>query len=387
MFDRQLNISKSNSFFLFGSRGTGKSTLVKGLFPPTSIEYINLLLEKEYYALSQNPDSLIERINALPPTIEWVILDEVQRVPPLLNVVHILIEEKRIKFALTGSSARKLKRGGANLLAGRAFLYELFPLTFQELGSQFDLQSALAWGTLPKLFNLQSDQEKELYLETYVETYLKEEIIAEQLVRKTVPFRRFLDIAVQMNTKLLNYSKISRDVGVSADTIQEYFSILEDTHLGFRMLPYHRSLRKRQVEAPKFYFFDRGIVRALERLPGVPVTPQTSSFGQAFEHLVILEFIRINHYLRSRCEFSFLRTKDGAEIDLIVERPGEKDPILVEIKSSELVRAEDANTIRAFLKDLPKSKAYCLSRDKVSKQIEGVSFLHWRDGIIEILKA
>ncbi len=201
-----------------------------------------------------------------------MLLDEIQKVPKLLDEVHRLIEEKTDKiFILTGSSARKLKHGGANLLAGRAFVYHLFTLSCFELKEKFDLEKALHWGTLPKIFSLDGDSEKSEFLRSYADTYLKEEIWNEQVVRKLQPFRRFLEVAAQCNGKIINYANIARDVGVDDKTIKEYFCILEDTMIGFFLEPFRNSFRKRLVEKPKFYFFDTGIVRSLSRRLSVPL--------------------------------------------------------------------------------------------------------------------
>ena len=352
-------------------------------FSEKAFLWIDLLKQDEYFALSQRPDSLLERLTAAESN-SLVVIDEVQRVPELLNLVHLLIEERGIKFILSGSSSRKLKRGDANLLAGRALYYELFPLTSVELGQDFNLRSALEWGTLPSLACLKEKQEKIEYLESYVEVYLREEVVAEQLVRKLPPFRRFLDIAAQMNTKIINYSKIGRETGVSSDTIKQYFSILEETHLGFLLPAYHRSIRKQQTQAPKFYFFDCGLPRAILRTNEAPLNESTSLFGDTFEQFVVLELVRLNSYFRKRARFSYLRTKDNAEIDLIVDLPGQ-EVVLVEIKSSNNISPIDLTTVRDFHLELG-SRAYCLSRDPVEKVINGVKVVPWSKGIQEILE-
>lgn len=202
-----------------------------------------------------------------------------------------------------------------------------------ELGANFDLNTALNWGTLPSLATIVEKQEKIEYLDAYVEIYLREEIVAEQLIRRLPPFRKFLDVAAQMNSKIVNYSKIGREVGVTPDTIKQYFSILEETHLGLLLPAYHQSIRKQQTQAPKFYFFDCGVPRAILHTNEALLNESTSLFGDTFEQFVVLELIRLNSYLRKRARFSYLRTKDNAEIDLIVELPT-KELQLIEIKSS-----------------------------------------------------
>lgn len=383
MYDRLCNLPESNSFFLFGARGVGKSTLISTRLGSEIKLAINLLRDDEFAPLADRPDSLIERVTPLAPG-DLVFIDEIQRVPALLNIVHLLIEERGLKFAMTGSSSRKLKRGGANLLAGRASLRELFPLTHVEYGAEFDLSSALRWGGLPTLLQRSADEDRADYLTSYVNTYLREEIIAEQLVRKLPPFRRFLDIAAQMNTKILNYTAIGREIGVASDTIKQYLSVLVETHVGVLLESYHRSIRKRQTQAPKFYFFDCGIPRAIQRLPGAPLAERTSAFGDTFEQFIILEIHRLCSYMNKRAEFYYLRTKDDAEIDLIIEFPGQA-PVLVEIKSSRTITREHLTTLNKFAADIPNSGVFCLSQDAISKKIGAVDALHWKQGIKQIV--
>jgi predicted AAA+ superfamily ATPase len=220
--------------------------------------YIDLLDLATEDLFRTHPEELRQQILAK-KDCDWVVIDEVQKLPRLLDTVHQLIEEKRAKFILSGSSARKLKRGSANLLAWRAFVYHLHPLTSVEYGATFSLQEVLEWGALPKLLEFQNASDKIEFLRAYALTYLKEEIQVEQLVRNLDPFRQFLEIAAQSNGQIVNYSKIARDVGVDTTTVQNYFSILEDTLIGFHLPAYHRSIRKRQRESPKFYLFDPGV--------------------------------------------------------------------------------------------------------------------------------
>lgn len=253
MIDRAINLSKSRSFFLFGARGTGKTSLLQQEFVGhPGVLYIDLLKPSEEDLYRLYPETLAHQIEA--ETFEWVIVDEIQKLPKLLDLVHHAIVNKRQKFILTGSSARKLKRGAANLLAGRASVYHLYPFTARELGDDFDLQTALEWGLLPEVWNLKQAGDRAETLYAYALTYLKEEVQAEQFVRKLDPFRKFLEVAAQSNGKIVNFSKIGNDVGVDTTTVQNYFSILEDTLLGFILPSYHKSVRKRQREAPKFYF-------------------------------------------------------------------------------------------------------------------------------------
>ena len=387
MIHRIVKPLESNSFFLFGARGTGKSTFLKDYFASEKVLWIDLLdpLQEEQYAL--HPNSLKEEIAQQEPP--WVVIDEIQKVPKLLDVVHQLIEnsKKKVLFALTGSSARKLKRGAANLLAGRAFMNHLFPLTAVEFGSHFNLMEVLRWGTLPKITQLSTDEEKTAFLKTYALTYLKEEVWAEHVVRRLDPFRKFLEVAAQTSGELVNYTNIARDVGADTKTVQSYFQILEDTLVGFSLNPYHRSIRKQQHQAPKFYFFDIGVKRALDHTLSQEIVPNTYGFGKTFEHFVILEAHRLNEYYQKDFQFYYLQTKDGAEIDLIVERPG-KPIALIEIKSTERVDERDAKTIELFLKDFPNKfgppQGFCFSRDPKPKKIGNVQALPWEMGLKEI---
>ena len=383
MISRIAKLSKTNSFFILGPRGSGKSTLIKRQYSKNCL-YIDLLDPQTEDRYRLNP-SILKQELAGQPQLKKVIIDEVQKLPRILDVVHQLIEEKNIQFILSGSSARKLKRGGANLLAGRAFVFYLYPFTSLELGSRFNLIEALCWGLLPRQFNLKSNDDKEEYLKAYALTYLKEEIQMEQIVRKLNPFRKFLEVAAQMNTKLINYSKIARDIGVDITTVQNYYSILEETLVGFYLRPYHTSIRKSQRLSPKFYLFDTGVCRALKGTLSIPLQSQTYDFGEAFEHFIILDIMKLAEYNRKNWKYFYLLTKDGAEIDLIIDRPGEST-LCIEIKSSDRVTEMDIRNLISLGSDVPKSDLYCFSRDPIRKQIQNVLCLEWQKGIREIFQ-
>ena len=382
MFQRTLFLPDRHSFFLFGPRGTGKSTLMQALLPPEALR-IDLLDPVEEDLFRRDPRELERRAAALHPSVRWIFIDEIQKAPRLLDLVHRLIETKKHLFALTGSSPRKLKRGASNLLAGRAFVFNLHPLTRMELGASFSLADALHWGTQPKVFQLTSAGEKALFLQAYALTYLKEEVAAEQLVRKIDPFRNYLEVAAQCNGQILNYTRIAGDVGVDVKTVQAYFAILEDTLIGFHLPAWHRSVRKRQVAHPMFYLFDPGVKRALERALHQEIHPRTHAFGTAFEHFVILELKRLNDYSGADYAFSYLCTKDGAEIDLVLDRPG-RPPLLVEIKSTEHVKENDVVALARFQADIKGSRGFCLSLDPHRKKIGAVLCLPWHDAPAEL---
>ncbi len=381
MVNRLVKLPENQSFFLFGPRGSGKTSLLKARFEGKNVLFLDLLNPRIEDQFRMNPESLIAQISAQKP--DWVVIDEVQKLPRILDLVHLLIEEKKQKFALTGSSARKLKRGSANLLAGRAFMNHLFPFSALELGKQFSLEQALSFGLLPKVQYLENTQDKIDFLESYALTYLKEEIQAEQVIRRIDPFRQFLQVAAQMNGKIINYRKIARDVGVDSTTVQNYFSILEDTLIGFYLPSYSKSIRKRQREAPKFYLFDPGIVRALSKNLDVKLKPGNYAYGDAFEHFVILEIFKLISYCKKRWDISYLRTKDDAEIDLIIEVSQGKT-ICIEIKSSDNIRENDLAKFIEISKDVPRSKSYCFSNDLGPKNFSHVQCLHWTDGLKEI---
>lgn len=383
MFRRLLRTSRRHSFFLFGARGTGKTTYLRETFDPDRALYVDLLDPEEEDRYRRNPGRLEGQIRALPPSVEWVLLDEVQRAPRLLDVVHRLIESTRMLFALTGSSSRKLRRGASNLLAGRAFVHELYPLAFPELRDAFDLDAALRWGTLPGIYALNDDGDRQAFLRAYSQTYLKEEIVAEQIIRRLDPFRHFLEVAAQSNGAIVNYTNIARDVGADPKTVISYFGILEDTLVGFLLPPFHRSIRKQQRMGPKFYYFDPGVKRALARTLGLPLRPGTYDYGKAFEHFVVTQIRHLARYRFPDWRLSYLRTGAGAEVDLVIERPG-LPVVLVEIKSAGAVSDRDVRVLSRFTSDFSDPLALCVSRDPTRMRIGDVLCVHWRDALEEL---
>ena len=287
------------------------------------------------------------------------------------------------RFVLTGSSSRKLRRGASNLLAGRAFVYSLHPLTAPEFQDAFQLEEALAWGTLPRLFSLDRTEDRQAYLRAYALTYLKEEIVAEQIVRRLDPFRQFLEVAAQSNGTIVNYANIARDVGADPKTVLSYFSILEDTLVGSLLPAFHRSLRKQQRTSPKFYYFDTGVKRSLERTLDIPLQPGTYEYGKAFEHFVITQILHLSRYRYPDWRCSYLRTGAGAEIDLVIERPG-MPTALVEIKSTDRLDERDVRNIARFTQDFADPLALCISRDPARMQMGHVLCLPWREALDEL---
>lgn len=381
MLTRLLVLPKNRSYFLFGARNTGKSTLVGQSCDPDKTLTINLLDVEQEERLTKHPSELIAMVRALPERVTHVVIDEIQKIPALLNIVHLLIEQnKKLSFVLTGSSARKLKQSGVNLLAGRALVYHLYPFSCFELSDQFNLDDALRFGTLPSIVACETNENKQQFLSAYTQTYLKEEIWYEHLIRKLDPFRRFLEVSAQMNGKIVNMSTIAKDVGVDDKTIRSYFALLEDTLVGFMLEPFKHSFRKRLRTQPKFYYFDTGVARSLMRQLSVPLSPSTSAYGDAFEHYVILECVKLASYYYPEYRFSFLKTKDDAEVDLVVERPG-KTLLFIEIKSTTMVAEAQLQGFIRLSKDFGECEAVCFSRDAYAKQLGVVTVLPWQEGL------
>ena len=320
MIKRTLDLNKySKSLFLFGPRQVGKTFLITN-----TVSYdlfINLLIQSEYLRYSRNPSILSKEIGSLTKSDPVVVIDEIQRCPDLLNEIQNILANPGVKFILSGSSARKLKRIGTNLLGGRALNLHLHPLTFEELKQQTDLDEILKFGTLPNIIIEKNFDEKIQLLKGYSELYLKEEIQQEAVTRNVPAFAHFLELAAHENGNVLNFQNIAREVGIHSKTVKEYFNILEDTLVGFMLHPYKRSLRKRLISHPKFYLFDIGVGNALRKELSLELTSGTKKYGRLFEHFIILETMRLIDYHQKDAAASYFRTSDGAEVDLIIEFP------------------------------------------------------------------
>lgn len=385
---REINLPNQHSFFLFGARQTGKTSLIQESFNKSATRSYNLFLTDHYSRFAADPGRLREEIASLPSSINYVFIDEVQRVPELLNEVQYLLDQKIPQhFILTGSSARKLKRGKANLLAGRAWAFDLFPLTQAELPQGYPLSRTLAFGTLPPNVVARDDVERRENLKAYVEVYLKEEIEMEALSRNIGGFIRFLAIASQSNGEQLNFSNISRDVGVSDVTVKEYFKILEDTLLGFFHMPFSFSERKRHKLSPKFYFFDTGVLRSAQKKLRLELQPHSFEFGNYFETWVINEVKRISSYLRKDLELSFLRTSSGVEVDLIITFP-DGCTWAVEIKSKKTpIEADFAAGFKAALAVCPKARCLCVCPGEYPRKIGPFEILPYQQFFDELRQA
>lgn len=346
---------QNQSFFLLGPRATGKSTWVKQNYPK-AICY-DLLETKTFLKFQSDPAQFRKEILALNKP-EWIFIDEIQRLPLLLNEVHSLIElkNKKIKFILTGSSARKLKREGANLLAGRAYTNYFFPLVSTEIGESFSIEESLFYGNLPLVVSTSNKKDKIRFLESYVETYLKEEIQAEALVKNLSGFSRFLKVASILNGQKVNLSNISRDAGVQRSTAQGYFQILIDTMIGVTLAPLSLKLRVKEVDHPKFYFFDTGVLRTIQNEIYDPIEGIEKGF--LLETYILHELRTFNSYHHIGGEFYYWGTNDGHEVDIIYSRG--KKQIGIEIKSSKKWKPEYSKDLKLLLKTNHIKKAYGL---------------------------
>jgi len=352
------------SYFLFGPRGTGKSFLIREQLRSQAV-VIDLLRSELFLRLSSAPAQLEEIILAAgKPAI--VVIDEVQKIPLLLDEVHRLIEERSLRFLLTGSSARKLKRGQANLLAGRAAQADLFPFSWKELG-KFDLQRYLRFGGLPRVYLSEEPDEE---LDDYVRTYLTEEIQAEGFIRRLPPFSRFLQTAALANGELINFANVASDAQVAPSTVREHYQLLEDTLIGFFLLPWTNSKRRKAISTAKFYFFDTGVTHTLA---GTKQLERNSDlYGRSFEHFVAMEIRSALSYRRMREPLRFWRSTHGHEVDFVVG-----DRFAVEVKAKTRVSERDARGLKAFQEEQAVRHYYLVSQDRIERKSEGVEYIYW----------
>ena len=363
---------KKGSFFLFGPRGTGKSFLLRHELKKEDTFSISLLESSLFFKLQADPSLFKDLV--LASGKKQVVLDEVQRLPELLNLVHHLIEEYGIHFALTGSSARKLKRGHANLLAGRALSKALFPLTSNELQG-FDLEKYLHFGGLPMSY---FSDEPEDYLDAYVNTYLKEEIQAEGLVKKLPAFSQFLQMAATTSGEILNFTSISNETGVASKTVKEYYSILEDTLLGFSVMPWTKSVQRKPIQTAKFYFFDTGVKNTLTATRSFPL--KSDLWGRAFEQFIAMELrAYLSYEHKDRLPLSFWRSTSQFEVDFILG-----DEIAIEVKSTQKLQKEHFKGLRALQEEKRIGKYYLISNDPLRRNHEGIHCLPWKTFLQEL---
>lgn len=353
---------QDDSVFLWGARQVGKSTLVKKLFPDAKV--YDLLKSDEYSRLLRKPQLLREELVSYDET-KIVIIDEIQKIPSLLDEVHWLIVNRGIRFILCGSSARKLKRVGTNLLGGRALPVMLFPFVSAEI-SDFNLFRAINNGMIPRHYMVQNPQKR---LEAYIGVYLKEEIQEEAVVRQLSSFNRFLDVAAQCDGEMINYTNIAQDCGVSATTIKEYFNILEQTLIGYMIPAFTSSKKRRAITTKKFYYFDVGVVNYL--LNRSNLQPGSIDFGHAFEHFMIQEIVAYLSYYEKREKLSYWRTANGYEVDAII---GDAR-VAIEFKSSEEVQSKHTKGLKAFEEDFPDARKIIVSLDCNKRILNGIEVI------------
>ncbi len=374
MYTRTLeNRLPQKSYFLFGPRQVGKSTLLKKEDADLTIDLLDPELQLSY---TKNPNLLSQQVAELKGSSK-IFIDEVQRVPKILDVIHALMEKRpKLKFILCGSSARKLRHGAANLLGGRALYRTMHPLTFEELSKTFNLQRILRYGSLPHVYtvlNQKKTDEAEDHLRSYVITYLKEEVKAEALVRNLQGFQNFLDVAAAQYAEQINFSGIARDCQIALSTVREYYSILEDTLLGTFLPPYLKSQRKRMSHQPKFYFFDNGVTRAV--LGTLKDQPSRVEHGRLYEQWFIQEIMRHNEYYQKDWKLFFWRTSHGAEVDLLICR-GTKVLYAIECKMSPYLSSSDLSGLRSFHESHPKVPCFIVAPVKEPLQLSFARVFH-----------
>lgn len=378
MYKRALTIRDNETFFLWGPRLSGKTTYLTQRFPRAY--NVNLLESDLYHKYSTSPYLLRQEVR------EWmsknksqnfiVVIDEIQKIPALLDEVHLLIEADKIVFGLCGSSARKVKRGHANLLGGRAIRYELSSLVSAELGKDFDIVRACNNGCLPLAFSF-GDPKR--FFRSYVGDYLKEEIAAEGLVRKLSPFSEFLNIAAITDTEIVNFSNIANDCRVSKSTAQEYFQILEDTLIGSFLPAYTKRPKRRTIQSPRFYFFDVGIVNYLAKRH--MLEPGSELFGKAFENFIHHELKTYNAYSEKYFDLSYWRLSTGVEVDFVINDM----EVVIEVKSSKNIISRHLNGLREAAKDFAVKKKIVVSLEQKSRVTEdGIRILSIKDFLQEL---
>jgi predicted AAA+ superfamily ATPase len=363
--DRQLDISAlldKRSLFLLGPRQTGKTSLIHHILPDTL--FYDLLDSSNYLAFSRNPGRLAEEIGS---SVKRVVIDEIQRIPSLLNEVQRLIETRNVNFLLTGSSARKLRRGGINLLGGRARVKYLHPLTYRELGDNFNLNHAMQRGLLPSVY---FSDDPRADLESYAGLYLQQEIMAEGATRNIPAFSRFLKIAAHSNGGIVNFTNIASDAQVARTTVYEYYEILKDTLILRELPPWRKTVKRKPLASSKYYFFDVGVVSALQGRPFLPGTPE---FGEAFETFIMHELSCFSDYVSGE-PLSFWRSTSGFEVDFIIG-----DHTAVEVKAKENVSTQDIKSLRALREEKQLKRFICVCLEKRSREVDGIKILPYAE--------
>ena len=368
MYHRIFDIENrlDEAMFLFGGRQVGKSTLLKERFPKAI--YIDLLKSDIRNRFKQHPEEFRESLLRYPPET-LVIVDEIQKIPDLLDEVHWLMVEKDLWFILSGSSARKIKRSGANNLGGRAIPETLFPLVSAEI-PDYDLDRAVQNGMIPRHYMVANAQNR---MRAYVDLYLKEEIIEESLVQNVDEFIRFMEVAAIMDGEILNYENVASDCGVSANTVKAYYKILVETLLGFEVPAYRKVIKRKLYKSSRFYYFDVGIANHLTKR--YHLAPRTPEYGHAFEHLIIQEIRAYLGYTGSEEELTYWHTYENLEVDAVI---GDAR-VAIEIKSTDHVNHDDKKGVTEFAKEHPETKQILVSRDRISRRSGDVDLYYVTD--------
>lgn len=348
---RLVKIPQNMSFFLFGPRQTGKSLLIKNHLAEQNHWSVNLLINKVFLRFNREPSLFYSeaKFQIEQNQVRVIFVDEIQKIPMLLDEIHTLIEEYPVRFILTGSSARKLKRIHANLLGGRSLVFKMFPFTYCELQTKFNLSVALQFGLIPGIYFTKKDLIRK-QLTAYVMTYMKEEIAAEGFVRNLGNFHRFLDVAAQYTAEILNYDNISREASVPAKTVKGYFEILVDTLIGFQLPAWELSVKKQLAKHPKFYLFDNGITSALAQTLSGSLGPEVR--GKRFEQFLINEIRALIDYEDLEFNLHYWRTSAGNEVDLIISRQN-KPIAAIEIKAKKKLLSKDFSGLHSFNEEFP----------------------------------
>ncbi|NCC53119.1 MAG: ATP-binding protein [Spartobacteria bacterium] len=377
MYTRLLNrpIEIGSSFFLFGPRGTGKTTWLRQHFHAGNAVFLDLLNADIYTDLLAQPHRLETYIPVSCPG--WIVIDEIQRVPALLSEVHRLISNHRYRFALTGSSARSLRKKGVNLLAGRALTFHMYPLTAVELGKDFDLATALRFGNLPTVIHHNAPRE---YLKSYISTYLREEIQQEGLTRNLANFTRFLEIASFSQGAMLNISMIAREASLDRKVVDAYFGILHDLLIARNLPVFTKRAKRRLVAHPKFYFFDAGVYRTIR--PMGPLDSPEETDGACIETLCLQELYAINDLLGLEYELYFWRTADGTEVDFVLYGP--RGVLAFEIKRKANYARSDLTALKSFRKDYPMARCYLLYGGERAREEDNIKIIPFTQALHQL---